>query len=162
MQFRLRTDFTLPAPRAVVYDAVHDVDAWPHWWRGCERVVQLAPGRADGVGARHRIVWTSRLPYRLAIEVAVDTIVRGELIRGHSTGDLDGTGTWRFLDAAGGTHVQYLWEVELRKRWMQRLAPLLAPLFRLNHDWLMRNGAIGLAHRLRTTRPVVRNATLPA
>jgi len=63
-------------------------------------------------------------------------------------GDDDGVGTWRFPDTDGGTHVRYLWEVETRKRPMQRLAPLLAPLFRLSQDWLMQEGANGLAEVL--------------
>jgi uncharacterized protein YndB with AHSA1/START domain len=162
MLFRLRTDFTLPASRAAVYEAVRDVQVWPQWWRGCERVIELEAGRDDGVGARHQITWRSRLPYRVAIEVEVTSVARGEMIRGSSRGDLDGVGTWRFLDAAGGTHVQYLWEVSTRKRWMRLLAPVLAPLFRRNHDWLMQDGAAGLARHLNTSPPRVRNAVLAA
>jgi hypothetical protein len=56
--------------------------------------------------------------------------------------------------------VQYLWEVKMRKRWMEILAPLLAPLFRLNHDWLMQEGAVGLARRLHVALPAVRNTVL--
>jgi hypothetical protein len=123
-------------------------------------VTELAPGQADGVGARHRIEWRGRLPYRVTIEVEAAAIEPGELIRAIARGDLDGSGTWRFLDAADGTHVQYLWEVSLRKRWMEFLAPLLAPLFQLNHDWLMQEGAAGLARRLYVAPPTVRNTVL--
>ena len=151
---------SLRAPRRTVYDAVHAVRDWPHWWRGCERVTELAPGGADGVGARHRIEWRSRLPYRVAIEVEVAAIEPSELIRARASGDLDGVGTWRFLDAVDGTHVQYLWEVSTRRRWMQIFAPLLAPLFRLNHDWLMQEGAAGLARRLGVAPPPVQNSLL--
>lgn len=160
MLFRLRTEFTLRAPRQAVYAAVRSVRDWPHWWPGCERVTELSPGRPDGIGARHRIEWQSRLPYPIAIEAEATAIAPGALIRARSSGDLHGVGTWRFADAADGTHVHYLWEVQTRKRWMRLLAPALAPLFRLNHDWLMREGALGLARRLCVTPPRVRNRSL--
>lgn len=147
-RFELLTSFELAAPREAVYLAIRDVAAWPSWWRGCLAVQERAAGDERGIGARQRIVWRSRLPYRIAIEVEVTEIVRGERIVAVSRGDLDGQGTWTFADTAAGTRIEYLWQVELRKRWMQRLSPLLAPLFRLNHDWLMDNGARGLAARL--------------
>jgi uncharacterized protein YndB with AHSA1/START domain len=162
MLFRLQTDFTLSAPRAAVYEAVRDVLAWPRWWHGCEQVIELAPGGSNGVGARHRIFWHSRLPYRVAIDVETTEMQPGVLIRARSRGDLDGLGTWRFSDAVEGTRVRYLWEVEVRKRWMHWLAPVLAPLFRLNHDWLMQAGAAGLARRVRASEPQVNSARLAA
>lgn len=153
MLFRLHTGFTLAAPRAAVYEAIRDVPDWPQWWHGCERVSALAPGGSNGVGACHRIVWRSRLPYRVAIDVEVVEVQPGTLLRGRSGGDLQGQGTWRFSDADDGTRVHYLWEVDARKPWMRRLAPLLAPLFRRNHDWLMQAGASGLARRLDSPAP---------
>jgi uncharacterized protein YndB with AHSA1/START domain len=162
MLFRLNTEFTVAAPRAAVYAAIRDVRDWPQWWRGCERVEVLAAGVASGVGARHRILWRSRLLYRVAIDTEVIEIEPNTRVRARSRGDLDGRGTWRFSDVPGGTRVQYLWEVEIRKRWMRLGAPLLAPLFRLNHDWLMRAGTDGLALRLRTAARAAANAQLPA
>jgi uncharacterized protein YndB with AHSA1/START domain len=159
--FRLQTVFTLGAPRGAVYEAVREVLDWPRWWRGCEQVTTLASGGSNGVGARHRIVWRSRLPYRVAIDVEVTEVHPGALIRARSQGDLDGQGTWRFTDVPAGTRVQYLWEVETRKRWMRRLAPALAPLFRLNHDWLMRAGAAGLAQRVQAPSPRISNGLAP-
>lgn len=45
-----------------------------------------------------------------------------------------------------------LWRVELARPWMRWLAPLLAPLFRWNHDGLMRAGREGLARHLGAQR----------
>jgi uncharacterized protein YndB with AHSA1/START domain len=146
--FELLTAFGVAAPREAVYLAIREVERWPAWWRGCLKVDELAPGDARGIGARRRVLWRSRLPYDVEIEVEVTDIVRAERIVVASRGDLDGTGTWTFADAAGGTRVQYLWQVTLRKRWMRLLAPLLRPLFRWNHDWLMDNGMQGLARQL--------------
>ncbi len=154
-RYELRTTFVLAAPREAVYLAIREVAAWPAWWRGCTAVAELATGDERGVGARRRITWRSRLPYELSIEVAVSDIVRGERIVASSRGDLDGIGTWTFTDTASGTRVDYRWQVVTRKRWMRVLAPLLAPLFRLNHDWLMDAGAQGLARCLGVAAPQV-------
>jgi uncharacterized protein YndB with AHSA1/START domain len=152
-RFELHTAFELAAPRETAYLVIRDVAAWPTWWRGCLAVTELAPGDDNGIGARQRIVWRGRLPYEIAIEVEVTDIRRGQRIVAASVGDLDGVGTWTLSDAAGGTRIEYLWQVSLRKRWMHRLAPLLPPLFRWNHDWPMANGAVGLARHLGVAPP---------
>jgi hypothetical protein len=38
--------------------------------------------------------------------------------------------------------------VRTTKRWMNLAAPLARPVFRWNHDWVMRNGAEGIAELL--------------
>jgi hypothetical protein len=46
--------------------------------------------------------------------------------------------------------VRYTWSVSLGQSWMRRIAPLAAPLFRWNHNAVMRAGEIGLARHLNT------------
>ena len=75
------------------------------------------------------------------------------LLEGEASGELEGYGRWRFFEqpAPGGqlvTAVLYDWHVRTSKRWMNALAPIAGPLFSSNHDWVMRNGATGLARRL--------------
>jgi hypothetical protein len=65
-----------------------------------------------------------------------------------ATGELEGTGLWRFFAAAGSTAVVYDWNVRTTKPWMNFLAPVAGPAFRSNHDWVMRNGGEGLARKL--------------
>ncbi|MBC3227501.1 SRPBCC family protein [Serratia fonticola] len=55
-------------------------------------------------------------------------------------------------DALGiGALHRYTWHVRTTTLWMNCLAPLAAPLFRWNHDAVMRAGAKGLAQRLGTS-----------
>jgi hypothetical protein len=51
----------------------------------------------------------------------------------------------RFEHEAGVTTVRYKWRVETTRWWMNLLAPIARPVFRWNHDRLMRNGSMGLA-----------------
>ena len=46
------------------------------------------------------------------------------------------------------TAVVYEWNVATTKRWMNLLAPLARPVFAWNHDWVMGNGAEGIAAHL--------------
>ncbi len=46
------------------------------------------------------------------------------------------------------TAVVYEWNVHTTKAWMNLLSPIARPVFEWNHDWVMRNGAQGLARLL--------------
>ncbi|HKQ32652.1 MAG TPA: polyketide cyclase, partial [Thermodesulfobacteriota bacterium] len=43
---------------------------------------------------------------------------------------------------------RYDWQVETTKPWMNLIAPLARPIFKWNHDVVMKWGAEGLARRL--------------
>jgi hypothetical protein len=65
-------------------------------------------------------------------------------------GQLNGQGLWEFSPDQSSTRVRYTWSVSLGRPWMRRIAPLAAPLFRWNHNAVMRAGEIGLARHLNT------------
>lgn len=73
------------------------------------------------------------------------------LIEGEAVGELQGTGRWTFSEAGGLTAVRYDWNVSTTKPWMNLLAPLARPVFKWNHDVVMRWGAEGLAAQLSGT-----------
>jgi hypothetical protein len=72
-------------------------------------------------------------------------------IEGAARGDLTGTGRWDLATEARNTRVRYTWRVTTAKRWMNALAPLLAPVFAWNHDQVMAEGGRGLARHLGVT-----------
>jgi uncharacterized protein YndB with AHSA1/START domain len=131
-----------------VWEAIYDSERWPEWWRGVERVVELESGDEDGLGQVGRYTWRSRLPYELTFDVRTTRVERPHLLEGEATGELAGTGRWRLFEGAGATVVLYEWDVRTTRPWMKVLAPLARPLFAWNHDWVMRNGAAGLARLL--------------
>jgi uncharacterized protein YndB with AHSA1/START domain len=139
------THWTINAPLERVYAAIEDANSWPEWWRGVLSSVELKPGYADGIGAIRRTVWKSALPYKLEFDSEVVRIEKNKLIEIRAFGQLDGNGTWQ-LDSEGDdkTRVRYDWTVKTTKPWMNLLSPVARPLFRWNHDVIMRWGEKGL------------------
>jgi uncharacterized protein YndB with AHSA1/START domain len=131
-----------------VWAALTDTATWPRWWPYVLEVRTLRAGGVDGLGAVRRIHWSTRLPYRIAIEVEVIESVRHQRLRVRSRGQLDGEGLWLLRAEQGYTDVTYVWRVTLKRPWMRWMAPLLAPVFRWNHDDVMRAGEAGLQRHL--------------
>lgn len=146
--FDLVSHWRIHAPAEAVWAALADTASWPRWWPHVRAVRTLREGGRDGVGTVRRIDWSTRLPYRIVIEVEGVETVRHERLRGRSRGQLEGEGLWLLRADGGTTHVTYLWRVSLARRWMRWLAPLLAPVFRWNHDGVMRAGEAGLRRLL--------------
>ena len=147
-QYRFLTAWLLEAERERVWDAIYDSERWPEWWRGVESAERLADGDADGIGQVGVYVWRSRLPYPVRFEITSTRVERPHLLEGRAVGELEGTGTWRLFSNPPVTAVLYEWNVSTTKAWMNLLAPIARPIFRWNHDWVMRNGGTGLASLL--------------
>jgi uncharacterized protein YndB with AHSA1/START domain len=147
-EYRFLTTWCLEAPIDPVWDAIHDSERWPRWWRGVERVVELEPADESGSGQLARYTWKSRLPYELEFEIRTTCVDRPHRLEGEATGELEGTGRWRLFASDTATAVLYEWNVQTTRAWMNRLAPVARPVFAWNHDYVMRNGAHGLARLL--------------
>jgi uncharacterized protein YndB with AHSA1/START domain len=148
-RFELTSHWHLDAPIERVWEALKATESWPLWWRYVKSVRELQAGDADGLGAVRHIAWSSRLPYGVAFDVEVVEVERPRLMRGRARGQLDGMGTWELTPEGVTTRVRYRWSVELGTPWMRRVAPLAAPVFRWNHNGVMRAGAEGLARHLK-------------
>jgi uncharacterized protein YndB with AHSA1/START domain len=146
--FDLVSHWRIHAPVESVWAALSDPMTWPGWWPYVQSVETLRDGDAQGIGTVRRIDWSTRLPYRLVIEVEGVESVRNQRLRGRSRGQLDGEGLWLLRAEEGFTDVTYVWRVRLQRRWMRWLAPLLAPVFRWNHRAVMQAGELGLQRHL--------------
>lgn len=134
----------------VWYEITHPLN-WPEWWPGVERVEKIRPGiDDDGLGSIHRSTWRSALPYRLTFESESIRVERFRLYEIRASGQLAGNGVWSFEEMNGQTLVRYDWNVDANKLWMKALSPVLKPIFRWNHDVIMRWGGTGLANRIST------------
>ena len=146
-RYRFLTTWCLDAPIGPVFDAIHDSERWPEWWRGVESVQVLEPGGDDGVGQLTRFRWRSRLPYSLVFDMRTTRVERPHMMEGEAEGELAGHGRWRLYEGQG-TAVVYEWDVRTTSAWMNALAPLARPAFAWNHDVVMRRGAAGIAREL--------------
>lgn len=145
------TIWRVKAPLEKVWDLIFHAEDWPEWWRGVEKVVKLKDGDANHVGAVHRYIWKSKLPYRLIFDMKTTWVEPMSTLEGQAIGELQGTGRWRLTSDGEFTTVRYNWKVETTKRWMNYLAPIARPLFKWNHDVVMGWGEQGLAQRLGVT-----------
>ena len=148
--YNFLTTWCLAAPVESVWDVVSASERYPEWWGGVRSVTALEPGGQDGLGALWRLEWRSRLPYSLRFDMRVTRAERPHLLEGHARGDIEGVGVCRLYEGSAGTAIVYSWDVSTTQRWMNRLAVLARPAFLWNHDYVMRQGAHGLATQLGT------------
>src|SRR5436309_252674 len=145
MEYHLVSHWHLDAPIERVFAALHDADQWPRWWPFVKQVKDLEPGNGDGVGALRRYTWSSKLPYDLSFNMRVIQVQRPTFMEGKAEGELTGMGRWFLASEARTTRVRYEWTVVTTKAWMNLFAPVMAPVFRWNHNQVMEAGGRGLA-----------------
>ncbi len=83
-RFDLVSHWHIESPVEQVWAALTDPASWPRWWPYVHQVTTLRQGDAEGVGAVRRIDWSTRLPYRVVIDVEVVEAVRLQRLRGRS------------------------------------------------------------------------------
>jgi len=150
-EYSFLTAWLIPgAPIERVWDELFDVASGPQWWKGVTDARELERGGADGLGKIFTISWRSFLPYDLSFTTTVTRVEEPHVMEGHAVGELTGTGRWRLFSHDGVTAVTYEWDVHTTKAWMNAIAPIARPIFKWNHDYVMRRGAAGLRERVRT------------
>ncbi|OCJ21084.1 SRPBCC family protein [Serratia sp. 14-2641] len=150
-EYQLTTLWRIKAPLPTVWEVLYHPDIWPSWWKNLLQVVEIGKGDALGIGALHRYTWQGVLPYRITFDMHIVNIVPLQLLEGQASGEVEGVGQWLLSSDGVYTLARYTWHVRTTTLWMNCLAPLAAPLFRWNHDAVMRAGAKGLAQRLGTS-----------
>ena len=147
-EYAFTTIWQIEAPIHAVWEAIYRSEDWPAWWPGVERVIELEPGDARGIGSLRRYTWKSRLPYRLTFDMCVTRVEPPLVLEGVASGELEGTGRWQLSSQGPATVVRYDWNVRTTRSWMNLLTPLARPMFQWNHDLVMQQGAEGLARLL--------------
>lgn len=148
MNYRFITIWCIEAPIEEVCEAIYHSLSWPQWWRNVERVEELAPGDARGIGSVRRYTWKGRLPYRLTFDIRVSHIDPLVTIEGIASGDVEGLGRWSFTTDGAVTMVRYEWQIRTTSAWMNLLALFARPFFKWNHDAVMQQGGEALARML--------------
>ena len=142
------TTWCIDAPIEPVWELISSSEGYPEWWKGVRSVTELESGGVNGVGTLSRFEWRSKLPYSLKFDLRVTRSQPPYLLEAQASGELEGVGVWRLYTSDIGTALVYSWDVSTTRAWMNRIAPLARPAFAWNHDYVMRQGAQGLASRL--------------
>ena len=149
--YKFITNWQIKAPLNDVWFAIYESTEWPAWWKGVKAVTTIKENDANGINGVRRYTWKSVLPYTLSFNMQLTEKRDFIFLKGIAFGELEGDGTWHFSEENGITKVQYNWNVETNKAWMNYFSFALKPLFKLNHDVVMRWGAVCLAKKLNAT-----------
>ena len=146
------TTWCVAAPLERVWDVLSDPEGYPEWWKGVREVTVLEPGEGGGrgVGTLYRLRWRSKLPYSLEFDSRVTRQSRRTCSRATPAASSRAIGAWRLYEGAAGTAAIYGWDVSTTRAWMNAAGPLARPVFTWNHDYVMRQGADGLAAQARS------------
>ena len=142
------TRWQIEAPIEDVWNSIYESADWPQWWKGVEQVEIIQENDATGINGIRKYTWKSVLPYTLSFQMKLVEKIDRKLLRGIAFGELEGEGTWHFKEENGITKVQYHWNVKTNKAWMNHFAFILKPIFKFNHNIVMRWGSEGLAKKL--------------
>ena len=147
-EYHFENIWRIAAPRATVWETLHEVESWPSWWPYVTAVQKLESGDDQGLGAVHLFTWRTRLPYTITFRSRATKVRSPDLLEAEAEGQVSGTGRWELSDELEGTCARYIWRVHTTQAWMNLLAPLARPVFEWNHTGVMCSGAEGLALQL--------------
>jgi mannose-6-phosphate isomerase-like protein (cupin superfamily) len=160
-EYRFLDKWFIPYPIDVVFEALLHGEDYPRWWgEAWKRVTPIGDAPAGSIGAKTEVIAGGFLPYTITLELEVARIEHPNLIGVLSRGDLEGTGTWRLHEFDGGTAVSYDWRVRAGKPLIRRFSPIVKPLFRANHNWVMRRGEGALTRWLASPQRVARTTSV--
>lgn len=141
--YSFHDEWDISVPLDEAWKAVSDSSSWQQWWPGLKSVV-ITDHQANIIGSKVNLIWRSKTGYKLRHAVTIKSVKPGLSIGFISVGDLQGSGTWKFIVNGSQTHMIIDWHVHTTKRWMNVLATVLRPIFIANHTALMKRGEAGL------------------
>ncbi|MHB8219585.1 MAG: SRPBCC family protein [Acidimicrobiales bacterium] len=129
--------FDLSLSPEEVWESIGRTDSFEAWWPWL-RELRL---EGDGLvpGAHLRGVVTPPLPYRMRIDVELESCVAPQSIDAAVHGDLEGRAYLRLAPASpasggSGTRATVGWSIEMKQRPMRVAAIFTYPLLRWGHD----------------------------
>ena len=146
-QYNFETHWKFEADVEQIWGLINEFN-YGDWWKGLDSK-RIKKGTSEiGVGDRFISIFKTKLPYQLKFESEVVKIESPSYLEISVFGELEGHGIWRLSQQGPITHVQYIWQVNTNKKWMNALAPLLRPAFIWNHGQVMNDGAKGISNLL--------------
>jgi hypothetical protein len=143
-QYSFQSVWKLSAPRDEVWQVMTATPfSWDQWWPQLTnlRDVQTVPGLS---GTSFSCTWRAPLGYKLDCHIVIGETIDAKRVSLNVNGDLRGQVVCALSDDGNHTRVEVDWQVETTAAWMNRLAPLLKPVFTWGHHAVMRSGQAGL------------------
>lgn len=131
-----------------VYSVLSRSRLLPDWWKGVYLEAEPLDGDVPKVGARTRVVARGFLPYKLRFVLEATCLEQDKVVETKASGDFDGLWRAEISESDGGTRVDISWTTTVNKPVVRFLSPVLAPLFKKNHDWTTVRGEAGLREYL--------------
>jgi len=144
--YHFHSEWEIRATPAQIWQALLSQPfAWDHWWPQLRDVhdIRIKPGE---VGSSFRCSWQAPLGYRLDCLILVKSVEQHQSAVLEISGDLAGTAVCTMRRQGDVTHLSIDWQVKTMKAWMNRLAPLLKPLFVWGHHTVMMSGERGFSN----------------
>lgn len=146
-QYNFKTNWKFESDIEQIWGLINQFN-YGEWWKGLEsKRIKKGSGKI-GVGDRFLLRFKTKLPYQLSFESEVVQIESPSYLELKVFGELEGRGFWKLYQEGSITHVQYIWQVNTNKKWMNTFAPLLRPAFVWNHEKVMNEGAKGISNSL--------------
>jgi hypothetical protein len=146
-KYNFETNWRFEADITQIWDLINQFN-YGEWWKGLNATrIKKGEGKA-GVGDRFISIFKTKLPYELSFESEIVKIESPSYLEIQVSGELEGRGIWKISQEGPITHVQYIWQVNTNKKWMNTLEPLLRPAFIWNHNQVMNEGAKGISNSL--------------
>jgi hypothetical protein len=138
--YKFTTIWTLDFPMQEVWKIIKAGEEYDQWWRAITKAEIIEKGKPGGVDKVIRSHWKTALPYSFSFDFKTTKVIDYQLLEGEAMGELEGLGRWIFRETEGKTIVQYEWQVQTNKAWMNTFAFLLKPFFQWNHKVVMQWG----------------------
>lgn len=146
--YRFVTRWRLPATAERIYRLLEDIPTLRTYWPSLYKEAAVVEEGNGRVGKTVSVITKGFLPYEIRWHFRVTESNPFSGFRIEAWGDLQGSGSWSFLENGDVTDVTYVWEVSLQKSFLRHLF-FLRPLLSLNHVWVMFRGKQGLLRALR-------------
>jgi len=136
------THWKVKGPIQTVFDILKDGESYSQWWQPAYVSTRVAGAK------KVRALVRAKLPYTLDFTTELVRESAPNEIEIKATGELAGTGLWRLSQIGDMTEIQFFWDVRAEKFLVKLLSPFLKPVFRWNHDWVMKVGEKGLQEEI--------------
>jgi uncharacterized protein YndB with AHSA1/START domain len=143
-----RTEWFIPAPLPVVYEALTSRSAVRQWWASMQLVDdsgddELRAGSSVDFSV-HQAPEVARLARPFVIHCVYTDVEREQRLREVVKGDLTGVLETLFDEVQGGTRVTFNWYVRVTNPVLNLLGYVAERVYRHSHDTVMSEGEEGL------------------